>query len=249
MAKVLQFGGVPPKVTLLTNARVKSKVVPFAADRGNAAWWLSVLKWVDADDLDTGAAHAFLMDLLVSRPTEFSVFLNLFAKAFMRSTTRETLTVRQELALDYAEEAVRLKLNAARYVAGRMGIAAVSAYQLLKRARENEAKIHNSASNPYTTNRGSIHLPSEADIQRKMAERRCKCPGHGANEECESWTRGDRELCFSCYRKYGFEGERPAWLEFLTADLRRENREWAIDELSVTFVADDDGWEALEWAA
>jgi nucleotide-binding universal stress UspA family protein len=216
-------------------------------------WWTSILRWIDVADLWDGAeAKAWFYDLLVKRPTEFTVLVSLFMVAYKAYGRHGgELTARQQQAVDLADKARRLGVNEAQYVSDRLGIQIDPARRLINRAKERQAiaKMVVFAENPYTHDRAKYHGPTERDIQRKMSAHRHKCPGKGWNDDCEGHAYGDRGLCWPCYNRYGFEGERPAWLAYLVEDNRKRARQWAIDSLVVIQVGDDDEFDALANAA
>ena len=222
-------------------------------------WYLFLLKWVDASDIvvneNTGdvelaaSAYDLLRDMLNNRPTELGVFLVLVAEAMGRFRREQrALTERQQRAVDLAEEAAGRGENAARYVSAAMGIHVSNAYRLLQRGNA-RAKSANFVANPYKVSNGRYHPPTEREIQRRMAHLRHKCPGSGWNVECEGHAYGDRGLCWPCFNRYGFEGERPGWLAYLISENRKQARQYALDSLCIVQIGDDEEFDALLAAA
>jgi hypothetical protein len=73
-------------------------------------------------------------------------------------------------------------------------------------------------------NRTAIH-----GVLRRMDK---KCPGHGANPDCEGKIPAHRDLCFSCHELYGKTREEyPEWLRFMVRDDYAEHRKQAIEQL------------------
>lgn len=216
----------------------------------NYAWWLNVLAWIDFADLTSHkrAGYVFFMDLLIHRPTEFAVMLALFVRAYERCIGRLEMTASQVEAVTLAYEAAAVGMNAAKYVAAKKGTSLRAAYYLLKRADDNLGKIFNFPQKPYTLYREKNFLPTELQIQQQMAKYKHECPCKHLHDDCEGMTRGDRTLCHTCAKRYGVEGERPAWLEKYVQSLRQEYRERALADLVEIAVADDDGFDALVFA-
>lgn len=92
-------------------------------------------------------------------------------------------------------------------------------------------------------------MPIERRIQKKMATYRHRCPGYGAHESCEEWSRGDRDLCHPCASHYGHYGERPDWLEFLIRDNRKLARQQAYEDLIGILPFVDGEQDELQFAA
>lgn len=220
-------------------------MVPKALD----ADWSSVATYVDLADLAQGrGAFVFFMDLLVQRPTEFTVLLGMFLDAY-DGYARHGLTARQEQAVKLAAEARRLKVNESRYVSDRLAIKIQNARGLLRRAEKRfpTSKIIPFAKKPYIESRHESHIaPSEIDIQRKMAAYPSVCPGHEWNVDCDKKRppKG-KALCWSCNHLYAADGALPDWLAYLVADNRRLAREWAIEQLRTVAVASMDDFDAL----
>lgn len=220
-------------------------------------WHSLLLKWVDAADIDIRengdvylavSAYDLLRDMLENRPTEIGCFLPLVHNALGRFRREQrALTRRQEQAIEAAEEAAAKGLNAARYVSELLDIGDRAARSLLQRARErqSEAKMFLSCGNLHKVSRGKSALPSEAQIRRKMAHYRLTCPGKDWYPECEGHAYGDRLLCWPCYNRWGFEGERPEWLAYLIRDARKEAYRWAMDSLVTIQVSDDSEFDEL----
>ena len=220
-------------------------------------WWLYLLKFVDAADIEinehgdvrlTADAYDLLRDMIVNRPTELGVFLPMIRDALGRfQREQRALTRRQEEAIKAAEEAAAKGLHPARYVADILDIGAESARQLLKRAheRQSQLKMLVLGTKSHIESRGKYIQPREAVIRRKMASYRLDCPGKEWHDECEGATTADRGLCWPCFNRYGFPGERPPWLDYLVKDNWKEMRRRAIDEMTTVQVGDDEGFDAL----
>lgn len=210
-------------------------------------WYLSLLSWVDFEDVLNLKRSAFivLMDMIANRPTEFSVFASFYLSAYKRQGWRVELTAKEQEAETLALEAVGLGLNPAKYIAQRTGMSIWGAYKRLERA----AKVSKNAEKSHTSIREYMRMPSEVAIKRKMAQHRHRCPGYGAHEDCEEWTRGDRDLCHPCAKHYGFAGERPDWLEFLIRDNRKLARQQAYDDLIGLVPYQEQDYDDLDMAA
>lgn len=219
------------------------KIIPVDFGEGiDTEWWLTVLSWVDLDDvLYAGqGAFVFFMDMLVKRPTEFTVFLTLFLEAYERGAGRTEATDTQRRALDFAAEAKRLNKPVAHHVAKSMSISVRGAFSLLKRAKKAEAKMYTFEPKSLYINRDTFYLPTEKEIRRKVAGMTTPCPGFGWNDDCLHTAKLGRDLCWSCYRKAfesGVYGECPddlRWLRMLIDDNRRQMRDQAIEMLMDT---------------
>jgi len=174
----------------------------------------------------------------VNRPTEFRALFNLFL-ATQRSyaDARRDFTSRQEQAVEYAIEALRRGVNAAKYVAKKLGIALVSAYQLLQRA-DFRAKMHNFSQFVEYVSKDATQntwTPTPEAIQRQMASMSRECAASGT-EGCHGHTRGDYALCWSCLRKYGLRGE---WVDkphaWLIPEARRIQTQHRLDAINALY--------------
>jgi hypothetical protein len=214
-------------------------------------WFLSLLSWVDFADVLTLKRSAFimLMDMITNRPTEFSVFASFYLSAYKRQGWRIEMTQRQQEADSLAVEAVGLGIRPTKYISQRLAIGERAAQRLLKRA--SEAKMFVFDEKTYTTIEDSLQrMPTERALQRRMAAYRHRCPGYGAHEACEQWTRGDKDLCHPCALHFGHLGERPDWLDYLVRDNRKLARQQAYDDLiGVVAYVEHDPPDELEIAA
>ncbi len=249
MSAILPF---PSKHASVTAANVIALPTPAHASvrttpTVDAEWWLNVLSWVDWTDITTHKrnGYVFFMDMLINRPTEFAVMLALFVRAYERCVGRLEMTAAQVEAVTLAYEAVAAGMNPARYVASKKGTSLRAAYYLLKRADTHIEKMFNFPQKTYTPYREKNYLPSEAQIQRQMAKYRRPCPCKDLHDDCVGMTRGDRDLCHPCSKRYGLKGERPDWLEKYVQSVRSEYRERALADLMELSVAYDDDFDAL----
>jgi hypothetical protein len=206
-----------------------------------ALWYKNQYAFLDPDDLADDPkrqAYYFFRDLLVNRPTEFQALFKLFlaTRHNFDGVVHKAFTSRQEQAVSYAIEALRRGLNAAKYVALKLGIAVVSAYQLLQRA-DFRAKMHTFSGFVQSISKDAAQntwTPSRSQVQRQMASMPRLCAGSGT-EGCHDHTRGDYALCWSCLRKYGLRGEWEdngySWLLPEARRIEAEHRKAAINAL------------------
>ena len=209
-------------------------------------WYKNPYRWLDDEDLgpdEKRRAYTFFRDMLVNRETEFQALFNLFLKArWYINTGMKALTTRQEQAVEYAIEAMRMGKNEARYVAMKLGVHLSNAYRLLERA-DYKAKIANFSRIVESISRESATIswrPKPELIQRKMASmsRQCACSG---TQGCKGKTRGDYALCWSCMQKHGLRGEWEdngvAWILPEAQRIQTQHRRDAINELYEDFHA------------
>ena len=205
-----------------------------------ALWYKNQYAFIDPDDLPDDAkrqGYQFFRDVLVNRPTEFKALFSLFLAARRGfDVIHKAFTSRQQQAVDYAIEALRRGTNAAKYVALKLGIALVSAYQLLQRA-DFRAKMHNFSQFVEYVSKDATQntwTPTPEAIQRQMASMSRICAASGT-EGCHGHTRGDYALCWSCLRKYGLRGEWEdngvSWLLPEARRIQTEHRKAAINAL------------------
>jgi hypothetical protein len=208
--------------------------------RLGALWYKNQYAFIDPADLPDEAkrqGYQFFRDVLVNRPTEFQALFKLFLAARRGfDTVHKAFTTRQERAVAYAIEALRMGKLATRYVAEKLGIGIRAAQRLLKRA-DYEAKMFafgryvQSVSKDVAQN---LWTPKPEHIKRQMAAMPRICAGSGT-EGCHGHTRGDYALCWSCLQKYGLRGEwEDSGVSWLLPEARRieaEHRKAAINAL------------------
>jgi len=173
----------------------------------NQDWYKSPAGFLDPEDYLFGKAHTAKMAHLaftstsVWRSVEYAVLMRMFYQAWHSAMTAD-LTSRQREAWHLRGEAIRLNLNPAQHVSDRLGIAKVSAYQLLARTR---AKIHNFNQffAIYHEDQSRIPKATQAQVNAQLCEMTVRCACDGA-DNCQGSAPARYGICWHCKQRYGY---------------------------------------------
>lgn len=198
-------------------------------------WYNHVSGFVDETDIDEYKSFAYtvLIDPLF-RATDFTAMKNLFRRALRHSLT---LTAKQELALQYEQEALQHNVHErdiSKYVAERLGNHHDNARRLLNRAHMRETLIYYTknvvkASNNITINKDikMYHKPTR-DLDKILFQTWVDCPTLPYYDGCTGKARAYNGLCVECHKhfkdKRKYPDGVPQWVDAIRISVRDEHR-------------------------
>lgn len=198
-------------------------------------WYESPEAWVEGEDIKRLGKWAFLAlrDLIVKRKSELTSFEHLFQSAL---NNKVSLTRRQQKAMEYADEAIRLGLTETTYVAQKLGINRHSAFKLLNRAHDRmifityqsniKMETFHDSTGIYSDTPPKIELDND-EIFRIQAGLKYDCPCSGLNPKCKGTANGRFGLCYPCSKTYGANKEERLmngyeWVQAMVADIKAQ---------------------------